>query len=128
MCDFDLDMHHFEIEQAFVQSQLDGEIFVRLPPGVVMKQGPQYSQTSVVCFYGLKQASRTRNAKLVHDLKTMGFEQCSTDPCVFRVMDGALVEILLVVHVDDVLLLCDWENCGGIHAALTLKSQMNNLG
>ena len=32
-CELDLDLCHFEAEQAFVQSDLDKVVYIRLPPG-----------------------------------------------------------------------------------------------
>ena len=32
-CKYDLEFLHFNIEQAFVQSELDHEVFMKLPPG-----------------------------------------------------------------------------------------------
>ena len=34
-CELDLDVCHFDVEQAFVQSKLDEDVFLRLPRGVV---------------------------------------------------------------------------------------------
>ena len=33
-CKNDLDMYHFDAEQAFIQSELEEEIYMRLPPDV----------------------------------------------------------------------------------------------
>ena len=32
-CELDLDLCHFDAEQAFVQSGLDEVVYIRLPPG-----------------------------------------------------------------------------------------------
>ena len=32
-CELDLDLCHFDTEQAFVQSDLDEVVYIRLPPG-----------------------------------------------------------------------------------------------
>ena len=53
--------------------------------------------------YGLRQASRTFNKRLVVDLKRIGFEQCLSDPCVLRFMMGDEVLGMVVIHVDDIL-------------------------
>lgn len=61
--------------------------------------------------YGLKQASRSWNAKRPKDLKHCGFEQCVADPFAFRIMNGKVVKILLVIHADDILLVYSEEDC-----------------
>ena len=53
----DLDLRHFDVEQAFVQSDLDAEIYLRLPPGCGAMSGKVVRLNKSV--YGLKQASRT---------------------------------------------------------------------
>ena len=54
--------------------------------------------------YGLRQASRTFNRRLVVDLKRIGFEQCLSDPCVLHFLMGDEVLGMVAIHVDDILL------------------------
>ena len=49
----------------------------------------------------LKQAAREWSGKLGKTLKGLGFEQSLIDPCVFRLMDGDEVRVLIVFHIDD---------------------------
>ena len=53
--------------------------------------------------YGLKQAFRTFYKRLVSDLKSIGFEQSMSDPCVLRLMMGDEVVGMVAIHVDDIL-------------------------
>ena len=48
----------------------------------------------------LKQASRMWHAHLITCLKSLGFEQCEADVCVFRLIEDRRVAITAVVHVD----------------------------
>ena len=53
--------------------------------------------------YGLVQTGRCWNNKFCDDMTAIGFEQAKADPCVFRkVVDGE-AEMVVVVHVDDIL-------------------------
>ena len=53
--------------------------------------------------YGLVQAERCWNNKFCDDTTAIGFEQAKANPCVFRkVVDGE-AEMVVVVHVDDIL-------------------------
>ena len=52
--------------------------------------------------YGLKQAARSWHAHLTTCLKTLGFQQCLADACVFRLIEEGRVAIIAVVHVDDI--------------------------
>ena len=74
-CECDLDICHFVVDHAFVQSDLEEGVFLRLPkrcgdlPGKVVRLNKS--------LYGLKQASRTWHTQLTTCLKRLliGFEQ-----------------------------------------------------
>ena len=100
-CKLDWELIHMDIEQAFVQSELDHEVFMRLPPGCGSMSGKIVRLNKSL--YGLRQASRTFHKRLISDLKRIGFEQCLTDPCVLRYMMGNEVLGMVVIHVDDIL-------------------------
>ena len=53
--------------------------------------------------YGLVQAGMCWNIKLCGDMVTIGFEQAKADPCVFRKVVDDEAEMVVVVHVDDIL-------------------------
>ena len=53
----DLDLRHFDVEQAFVQSDLDAEIYLRFTPGCGLMTGKVVRLNKSV--YGFKQALRT---------------------------------------------------------------------
>ena len=81
-CELDLDLSHFDVDQAFVQADLDEDVFLRLPKGCGELSGHVGRLNKSL--YGLKQASRTWHTHLTMCLKTLGFELCMTDVCVFR--------------------------------------------
>ena len=56
-CEIDLDVCHFDVEQAFVQSKLDEDVFLRLPKGYDRLSGNIVRLNKSL--YGLKQASRS---------------------------------------------------------------------
>ena len=100
-CKYSLELFHWDIEQAFVQSELDHEVFMKLPPGCGSMSGKVVRLNKSL--YGLKQASRTFYKRLVSDLKRIGFEQSLSDPCVLRFMMGDEVMGMVAIHVDDIL-------------------------
>ena len=93
-------MCHFDVEQAFIQSNLDEDVFLRLPRGCGRLSGTIVQLNKSL--YGLKQASRSWHAHLTTCLKTLGFQQCIADACVFRLVEEGCVAIIAVVHVDDI--------------------------
>lgn len=84
-CELNLGVCHFTIEQAFVQSDLQDLIFMRLLQGF-----GRWSETIMrlnKSIYGLKQASRQWHTHFTRCLQASGFLQCLFDACVFRLME-----------------------------------------
>ena len=107
-CECDLDLCHFHVDQAFVQSDFE-DVFLRLPKGCRDLSAKVIRLNKSL--YGLKQASRTWHAHLTSCLKRLGFEQCMTDVCVFRLIEDGRLTITAVVHVDDIFAVGREERC-----------------
>ena len=90
-CELDLDMCHFDAEQAFVQSDLDEVVYIRLPLGCGALFGKVVRLRRSL--YGLYQASRTWHYYLVRGIKALEFEQCEADACVMRLVEDGAVDI-----------------------------------
>ena len=97
----DGELRHFDAEQAFLKADIDEEIYIEIPeefqefPGAVGRLNK--------AIYGLVQAGRCWNNKFCDDMTAIGFEQAKAEPCVFRkVVDGE-AEMVVAVHVDDIL-------------------------
>ena len=85
VCELDLDVCHFDVDQAFVQSKLDEDVFLRLPRRCGRLSGKIVRLNKSL--YWLKQASRLWHAHLAICLKTLGFQQCLADAWVFRLVE-----------------------------------------
>ena len=92
----------FDIDQAFVQSHLNENVFLRLPKGCGKVSDKVVRLNKRL--YGLKQAPRTWHAHLTTCLQRLGFEQCLTDVCVFRLIEDGRVAITAVVHTSMIFL------------------------
>ena len=126
-CQCDLDLCYFDVDQAFVQSDLEKEVFLRLPEGCGDLSGKVVRLNKSL--YGLKQASRTWHAHLTKCLKRLGFEQCMTDVCVFRLIeDHGRVAITAVVHVDYIFAVGQKERCDRLCVDLNQTIPVKNLG
>ena len=71
-CELDLDVCIFDVEQAFVQSKLNEDVFLRLPKGSCSLSGKIVRLKKSL--YALNQASRSWHAHLTSCLKTLGFQ------------------------------------------------------
>lgn len=94
---FDLDIDQWDVVTAFLQGDVEEEIF--------MLQPEEFADNSKVCrlnkaIYGLKQASRQWNKKLDQALKQIGFRQSALDPCVYFQVNG-VKRTYIAVYVDD---------------------------
>ena len=94
-CELDLDLCHFDAEQAFVQSDLDKIVYIRLPPGCGALSGKVVGLRRSL--YGLNQASQTWHYHLARGIKALGFEQCEADACVMRLVEDGAVDIACLV-------------------------------
>ena len=119
-------MCHFDVEQSFVQSELDEDVFLRLPRGCGRLSGKVVRLNKSL--YGLKKASRSWHAHLTTCLKTLGFQQCLADTCVFRLVEEGRVAIIAVVHVNDIFAVGLKSRCDAFRDELNQMVPFKNLG
>ena len=90
-----------DINNAFLHGDLHEEVYMKMPEGLS-------NPNNQVCLlkkslYGLKQASRQWHAKLVNELKRLGFTQSKNDYSLFT-KNNDVHTTLLAVYVDSSLL------------------------
>ena len=100
----DLEMHQLDIKTAFLQGNLEEDIFICQPPGY--EQG----DSSMAChlhkaLYGLKQAPRAWYQRLHEELTNLGFVASSADPGLYINMatNGNDSIVYILVYVDDIM-------------------------
>lgn len=101
-CEEGLKLHQMDITTAFLYGDLEETIYMKQPKGFVTE-----GQEHLVCrlkksLYGLKQSPRCWNRALDSQLKTMGFKQSASDPCVYTSTTDGL--FIWAVYVEDILL------------------------
>lgn len=123
---YDLDINQMDVDSAFLQGDLNDEIY--------MMQPELYSDgTSRVCklrkpIYGLKQASREWNKKLINKLKAADLSQSNIDPCVFYKMEDNKM-LFIAIYVDDLLIFDNNDILrNDIKSNLMDKFKMKDLG
>ena len=122
----DLEIFHLDVAQVFARAKFDAEIYMKLPDGCGDMSGKIVRLNRPL--YGLKKSGRQRAGLLVETVVEFGMEQSRTDLCVFRMVVDGKVELIMVVHVDDIVIEGSGEACRDLHAALNTKFPTNNLG
>ena len=125
-CELDLDLRHFDIEQVFVQSDLEENVFMRLAQGCGKLSGKIVRINKSL--YGLKQASRQWHAYLTRYRLTLGFLPCLADACIFRLMEDGRVVMIIMVHVDDIFAVGEKTRCDQCGRDLNQMVPVKNLG
>jgi hypothetical protein len=69
-------VHHLDVKFAFLNGELQEEVYVCQPPGFEAKGQEDKVLKLQKALYGLRQAPRAWNTKLHKTLTDLGFEQC----------------------------------------------------
>jgi ribonuclease HI len=96
-------MHQLDVETAFLNGELEEEVFMQIPEGVRGKPG--YVWRLLKSLYGLKQAPRTWYSRLHKVLLKYGFLRCISDNGVYvKWVKGHI--LIFTVYVDDFIIVC----------------------
>ena len=68
---YDWEIHQMDVKSAFLNGELNEEIYMRVPPGYKAAPGTVWRLKKAL--YGLKQASREWYKKLSSELSSLGF-------------------------------------------------------
>jgi hypothetical protein len=102
-----LSMMQFDIPNAYVKAPVHEDIFMQQPEGFNTNDGTVLKL--IKALYGTKQAGRCWNIEFTDFLISIGFQQCSHEPCLFHKALNDDLFILLVIYVDDVLTISNSE-------------------
>eukprot|EP00963_Diacronema_lutheri_P007771 scaffold671_cov394-Pavlova_lutheri.AAC.1 len=98
----DLHLHQMDIETAFLNADLQEEVYLRVPSGLNTERQNQALKLNR-SLYGLKQAPRAWNEELTTTLKKLKFECIEVDQSILkcRAEEGTCY---LCFYVDDILI------------------------
>ncbi|CAA7046103.1 unnamed protein product [Microthlaspi erraticum] len=96
-----------DISNAFLNGDLEEEIYMTLPPGYTAKPGTVLPPNAVCrlkkSLYGLKQASRQWFIKFSSVLLRLGFKKSHADHTLFVKNEGGIY-VAVLVYVDDIII------------------------
>jgi len=111
-------VHHMDIKSAFLNGELQEEVYVHQPPGFVDGKHKNKVLRLHKGLYGLRQAPRAWNHKLDAELLGLGFTRCVDEHGMYTRGRGA-ERLIVGVYVDDLII-----TGGDADAVKKFKAQM----
>ena len=99
-----MEIHQMDVKTAFLNGELDEEIYMEQPEGFVV-QGQENKVCKLVkSLYGLKQALKQWHEKFDHTMLSHGFKINECDKCVY-IKTYANSCVFVCLYVDDMLIM-----------------------
>lgn len=95
-------VHHMDVKAAFLNGELQEEVYVQQPPGFAMGRAGQVLKLRKA-LYGLRQAPRAWYAKLDACLNSLGFTRSDHEHAVYTRRTSSK-PLVVGVYVDDLLI------------------------
>ena len=125
---YDFELHQMDVTTAFLNGDLEQEIYMTQPEGFVDPTKPHYVCLLHHSLYGLKQAGRSWNEKIDTTLHGLGFSSLKSDSCVY-IYGKARIVVYIALYVDDLLLASNsMQALTRLKADLAQKFAMKDLG
>jgi hypothetical protein len=123
------EIHHMDVKSAFLNGDLNEEVFVPQPPGFVRTGRENQVLKLKKALYGLHQAPRAWNQKLDESLTSVGFQRCPSDPAIYYRGNKKGDRLVVGVYVDD-LIITDSSKQGilSFKKEMTKMFKMSDLG
>ena len=101
----DLELYSLDISNAFLNGDLDHEVYMQQPEGFEDRSGPGFVLQLKKALYGLKQAGHQWHKKLDSVMTEHGFSlvRCDNSIWVYKKQD---VHVIVPVYVDDMTVAC----------------------
>ena len=78
-----LEIHQMDVKTAFLNGELDCEIFMKQPEGFIDPERPEHVCKLCKSLHRLKQAARCWNNTLDEYLKSAGYRKSDADDCIY---------------------------------------------
>jgi hypothetical protein len=124
----DLLIHQMDVKTAFLNGELDEEMYMQQPEGFVVKGQENKVCRLIKSLYGLKQAPKQCHEKFDTTLTSAGFCVNEADKCVYYRFNADR-GVILCLYVDDILLFgTDLDLINQTKSFLSQNFDMKDLG
>nr|GEV04078.1 zinc finger, CCHC-type [Tanacetum cinerariifolium] len=97
-------IHQMDVKTAFLNGDLDEEVYMKQPEGFVMPSNEHKVCKLVKSLYGLKQAPKQWHQKFDEVVLSSGFHLNQSDKCVYSKFDDSGKGVIICLYVDDMLI------------------------
>ncbi|KAL7292885.1 hypothetical protein TKK_0013555 [Trichogramma kaykai] len=125
-----LDAVQLDVKTAFLNGQLEDEIYMEIPDGLEVESLPNKRRVCKLLktIYGLKTSPKIWNRRFTTEVNKLGLERDINEPCLFTWRKQGKVAIL-VLYVDDIILASNCkEKLTNIKDNLCRTFEMKDLG
>ncbi|GJQ90179.1 zinc finger, CCHC-type containing protein [Tanacetum coccineum] len=97
-------IHQMDVKTAFLNGDLDEEVYMKQPEGFVMPDNEHKVCKLVKSLYRLKQAPKQWHQKFNEVVLLSGFHLSKSDKCVYSKFDSSGKGVIICLYVDDMLI------------------------
>ncbi|GKE05506.1 zinc finger, CCHC-type containing protein, partial [Tanacetum coccineum] len=97
-------IHQMDVKIAFLNGDLEEEVYMKQPKGFVMPSNEHKVCKLVKSLYGLKQAPKQWHQKVDEVVLSSGFLLNQSDKCVYSKFDSSGKGVIICLYVDDMLI------------------------
>jgi hypothetical protein len=97
-------LRQIDIQNTFLHGHLQGDVYMKQPPGFVDSTHPTYICKLDKSLYGLKQAPRAWFSRLSNKLLQLGFQASKADVSLFIFNQGG-TQMYILIYVDDIIIM-----------------------
>ncbi|GJZ35330.1 zinc finger, CCHC-type containing protein [Tanacetum coccineum] len=97
-------IHQMDVKTAFLNGDLDEEVYMKQPEGFVIPGNKHKVCKLVKSLYGLKQEPKQWHQKFDEVVWSSGFHLNQSDKCVYSKFDDSGKGVIICLYVDDMLI------------------------
>jgi hypothetical protein len=122
------EVHHMDVKSVFLNGDLQEEVYVKQPAGVIIAGKEHKVLKLKKALYGLHQAPRAWNTKLDDTLLSLGFQRTPSEHTIYVRQNGNM-QLVVGVYVDDFIITgSDRDNIRSFKEEMMAAFKMSNIG